>query len=299
MPRFNDLVIAPGFSGTVSNGFGVVFYVSNTTNPTENQGAPGPHPSGRSPRGPFTTIQAAIDAAVSGRGDVIVIQRGTYSEALSINKNGLTLLGAVPYGYPDHVIISGRSVVTANAVSGYNLEFFSNSATLASLAVGNLTTETIGSWWENCAFSSNGTIEPLIGCGVFGGNNHAFINCRFIDNTTGLLLHSGLTSFVSGVQVRRCQFLENTTADISDALVVGYELGNLGGVRNFICVDNYFGGGEVVPTDFMNIAGASTGLVAGNIFASTTHASATITLDAGLMRGSNLTLAGWSIAVPA
>ena len=302
MPRFGDVVIAPGFSGMVSNGFGVIFYVSNTTNPTENQGAPGPTGSGRSPKGPVMTIQAAIDAAVAGRGDVIVIQRGTYTETLAINKAGLTLMGAVPYGYPDHVIVTGRSVVTANGVSGYNLEFFSNSTTAASLVVGNSATEAVGSWWENCAFSSDGTTEPACGALVSGGNNHAFLKCRFIDNTRGLIIHSGITSFASGIQVRECQFLENTTVDFGTGPSGDATLATLGedrGIRNLICVDNYFGGGEVVPTDFVNIVDTSSGFMSGNRFASTTNASATITIPAGILYATAATEAGWATARPA
>ena len=302
MPRFGDVVIAPGFSGMVSNGFGVIFYVSNTTNPTENQGAPGPGPAGRSPRGPFTTIQAAINAAVAGRGDVIVIQRGTYTETLAINKAGLTLMGAVPYGYPDHVIVTGRSVVTANGVSGYNLEFFSNSTTAASLVVGTAVTEAVGSWWENCSFASDGITEPACGALVSGGNDHAFVNCRFIDNGRGLIIHSGITSFASGLQVRECQFLENTTVDLGDGASGDTTLGGLGesgGVRNLVCVRNTFGGGVTIPTDFVNFAGTSNGYMGQNLFASATNASATITVPAGILIGPNGTEAGWSTARPA
>ena len=305
MPRFGDVVIAPGFSGTVSNGFGIIFYVSNTTNPTENQGAPGPGAAGRSPRGPFGTIQAAVNAAVAGRGDVIVVQRGTYSEDVTVDKNGLTILGAVPYGYPDHVIIQGRTVVRGSGISTYNMEFFSNSASRISLKVGDDTTESVSFWAENCSFSSDGTTEPLCGAMVVGGNDHTFKRCRFIDNTNGLAIHSGISSYVSGLTVEDCRFLENTTADITNGSVLpdaGYVGGINYAVRNVLFMRNYFGAGLVTPTDFIIITdgtGTSNGFMAENVFASATNASATITIPSTIEYGPNGTRAGWSTAVPA
>ena len=301
MPKFSDIVIAPGFTGTVSNGFGVVFYVSNTTNPTEDQGSRGPGRQGRTPKSPFTTIQAAVDEAVSGRGDVIVIQRGTYTETVTANKNGLTLLGAVPYGYPDHVIITGRTVFRGSNISAYNIEFFSNSTIGASLKIGDGTAESVSNYLENCSFASDGTTEPACGALVVGGNDHSFIGCRFIDSTRGLIVHSGLSSFASGLRVKACEFLENTTVDFGTGAAGDdqYSGGVDTGIRNLICVDNDFGGGVTIPTDFVNISGASSGYMARNTFASTTNASATITIPAGILYGPNGTEAGWSTARPA
>lgn len=304
MPRFGDMVIAPGFSGTVSNGFGVIYYVSNTTNPGEFQGSRGTERQGRSPRNPFATIQAAVDEAVAGRGDVIVIQRGTYTETVTANKNGLTLLGAVPYGYPDHVIVVGATVFRGANISAYNMEFFSNSASRTSLKIGDDTTESASAYLKNCSFASNGTTEPVCGAMVVGGNDHSFIGCRFIDNTNGLLVHSGITSFPSGLRVINCEFLENTTVDFGTGSggafeVDGYQGGPGEGIRNLICVDNYFGGGVTIPTDFVNISGASSGFMSGNRFASATNASATITIPAGILYATAATEAGWATARPA
>ena len=286
----------------VSNGFGVIFYVSNTTNPTEGQGAPGPTGSGRSPRGPFTTIQAAVDAAVSGRGDVIVIQRGTYTENLSIVKVGLTLLGAVPYGYPDHIIIRGATVIEAANVSAYNLEFFSNSTTRISVKVGDATAEAPSSHFEVCSFASDGTTEPACGLRIAGGNDHSIIRCRIIDNTRGIIIHGGITSNPSGIRIIGNDFLEQTTVDVGTGASgdpTGFIGGEDNGTRNFLCMDNTFGGGVTIPTDFVNIAGTSNGYMARNTFASTTNASATITIPAGILYGPNGTEAGWSTARPA
>lgn len=42
---------------------------------------------------PFPTIQQAVDASVSGRGDRILINRGTYAQGAGIAKAGLSLIG--------------------------------------------------------------------------------------------------------------------------------------------------------------------------------------------------------------
>ena len=305
MPKFSDVVIAPGFTGTVSNGFGVVFYVSNITNPGEFQGSPGPSRQGRTPKNPFNTIQAAIDEAVAGRGDVIVIQRGTYVEDLAVNKVGLTLLGAVPYGYPDHVIVQGATVFEGRSISAYNMEFFSASTTRACVKVGNETSESPGSYFKNCSFSSDGTTEPACGVLLVGGNNHSVIGCRIIDTTRGIIMHAGITSFLSGVRILDNEFLEQTTVDIGTgasgdtSTYVGGPGDDAVGVLNLIIRGNYFGGGVTIPTDFINIVGTSSGNMSGNEFASTTYAIGTIVIPTGIQLGSNLTLAGWSIAVPA
>lgn len=306
-------VVIPSSLGGVAatNPFGVTFYVSNITNPTEGQGAPGTTAQGRSPKNPFSTIQAAIDAATNGRGDTIIIQRGTYTGALTVDVPGLTVVGAVPYGYPDHVIISGIVTITASNVSFYNVEFFSNSADAASTIVGLFSAGVDSSHFENCSFASNGTTEPEVGSIVWGGNNHSYIKCRFMDNTFGLVLRSNADNFVSHVELVECEFLENTTADITTNAIAAAAItvansGGLGagmgvdqGVRNFRCERSFFGAGEVVPTDFVNIVGTSSGTMVDNYFGSATNAAATITIPAGILYAGNHTEAGEATARPA
>ncbi len=47
---------------------------------------------------PYLTIQSAVDAAKSG--DLIVVMPGTYQESVVINKNGLTIRGALNKALP-------------------------------------------------------------------------------------------------------------------------------------------------------------------------------------------------------
>lgn len=310
MPRFSSEVIAPAFLGAAmpGNPFGVAFFVSNTTNPTEDQGSPGTTRQGRSVKNPFTTIARAVSEAVSGRGDTIVIQRGTYAEDVTFNKAGLTVVGAVPFGYPDHVVLRGKTVVSVSGVSFYNMEFFSNDATFPSVRIGSFAdsaSTVVSEWFENCSFASDGTTEPEAGVLIFGGNDLVFRRCWFIDNTFGANIHSTAAEFPGHVVFDGCEFSETTTAHISDAI------GNFdsslsvtarSGVGiNFLARDCDFNAGAVTPTDHINISsnGTSNGLITACRFADATGDVGDIVIPAGILYAANASEAGWSAARPA
>lgn len=304
-----DTVLANAFigPGMQANPFGVTFYVGNTTNPSENQGSAGTTRQGRSPKNPFATIAAAEAEAVAGRGDTIVIQRlsnadgGTpYVENVTFSKAGLSVIAGPPEGFSDHVVIRGTTVVTASGCSFYGIEFFSNDATAASLQIGT-TTDVNSTWIRKCSFASDGTTEPRYGLRVLGGNNTHVYGCFFVDNTWGFSVHAGTVSYASGVYVVGNYFMENTTAHFG----TGGQAGTLGvdqGIRNLQCHDNYFGRGDVTPTDYVSIVtggGTSSGSMSGNRFALATNASADIVIPAGILYMANATEAGWSTARPA
>ena len=281
------------------NPFGVTFYVSNTTNPTEDQGSPGTTAQGRTPKNPYTTIAAAIAASVSGRGDVIFIQRGTYTENLTVNRAGLTLIGAVPYGYPDHVVVTGRTVVTTTGVSFYNMEFFSNSGTFPSVRLGAKTDAagTVAStWFENCSFASDGTTEPEAGLLALGADRTTVKNCYFVDNNIGILTTSNLNAWPDQTRIVGCEFAENTEADVTDggldgqflngfdsSLNMGVESDGVG--SNFRLEGCTFNSGATAPTDFVHISAqaVSRGSIVDCRFVSAVHDTATITIPAGIL----------------
>lgn len=297
-----------------ANPFGKVFYVSNTTNPGEAQGSPGPTRQGESPKNPFTTIAAAISAAVSGRGDTIVVQRGGYTENLTVNKAGLTIMGAVPYGYPDHVVITGRTVVSAANCSFYNLEFFSNSATLPSVRLGSLddAAGTVAStWFEHCSFASDGTTEPEAGLVIFGADRTTVKSCYFVDNTFGILIRPSANAFPDQTRIHDCYFSENTTAHIGDGPFTGLDssittdvfgaANTRSGVgTNFELIRCVLGAGNVTPTDIINIStlGTSNGVMAGNLMADATGDSGDVVIPTGILYMVNASEGGWSSARP-
>lgn len=285
---FSHVNFAGGTSGVVDNPFGRKLYVSNAA-VNEHGVRPG-----------FVTIASAISNAQAG--DTITIGRGTYTENPNFNLAGLTVRAGYTGGYPDQVVITGTSTVNASNVTIEGIEFFSNSATAASLQVGS-TTEVNSFVARRCSFASDGTTEPRYGLRIRGGNNHRVEFCRFVDNTYGFVVHSGLSSFASGVTAIGNEFLENTTLDFGN-LGTGDPNSAAGaeyGIHNLLYVDNYHGRGQVTPTDFVNITdtnGTSSGFMARNTFASATNASATITIPAGILYGPNGTEAGWSTARP-
>ena len=183
------------------------------------------------------------------------------------------------------------------------IEFFSNStggrgSVDVGLTGGTTFAEVNNSVFDRCSLASDGTTEPAYGLKIYGGNNHQVLNTRFIDNGRALALRSGSDSFVSCVTLRGCEFLENTTYDLGTGGAAG-ELGLDGGVRNLVCVDNIFGGGEVLPTDVINIVGTSSGIITRNSFALATNELARLVIPAGILYVANYTEAGVTTARPA
>ena len=292
---FNKPVFGPAIE---SNPFGVTFYVSNTTNPTEDQGSPGPTASGRSPKNPYGTIAAAVAATVSGRGDTIVIQRGTYTENVTITQNGLTLKSASGEGYPDHVVITGRTIVTASNCTFIGIEFFSNSATLPSVTVGSQGgTDRNSTAFLGCSFASDGSTEPLVGLKMFGGNNYRIRGCNFIDNGSGIVFEGSADSFPSNIQIRDSLFMENTTAHVRTSTVALDGTGP-GSFENLTMVNCVLNRGAVTPTDQVNLAGGN-GIIANCMFAEVTNNSGNIVIPTGVLFVANGTEAGISTARPA
>lgn len=85
----------------LSAGPGMTFYV-NASSGSDSA-------AGTSSALAFASIGAALSAAVSGRGDTILVMPGTYAENLVVSKDGITLVGVIPAGYerPDVTPASG------------------------------------------------------------------------------------------------------------------------------------------------------------------------------------------------
>ena len=126
----------------------------------------------------FATIQAAIDAATSG--DTINVAPGTYNENVVINKNDISLIGALAMNANDvpdpaiHTIINGNTapaVITSpgiainNGITGVSIKnlrvqnFSSNSGIYGALGNNNLTIDSVHVYNNNTnAVGNNGGI---------------------------------------------------------------------------------------------------------------------------------------------
>lgn len=109
--------VAPGVlelrtGATASEIVGKRFYVDAENGSDTN--------NGQSSALPFATIGAAIDAAVSGRGDIIYIAPGSYDENVVVDKDYISLVGNFVSGYarPDIVPASGKALYV-NAAQGF------------------------------------------------------------------------------------------------------------------------------------------------------------------------------------
>lgn len=115
-----------GPQSTISGEFGSganepnVFFV-DATNGSDNN-------DGRDPRAPLDTIQAALNKCVTDRGDVVVIEPGSYAENLTVTKNYVHLVAAVEggYGRPDVVPTTGTAItVTGQGFVAKGIRFYS------------------------------------------------------------------------------------------------------------------------------------------------------------------------------
>lgn len=101
-----------GFSGTNNPG-GVTYYVGASGYTAGNGGkAASDSNTGTSPQAPFATIQAALNACVSGRGDIVAILPGSYTitSNLTMTKDDVTLCAAHMPGPKER---SGVKIVSA------------------------------------------------------------------------------------------------------------------------------------------------------------------------------------------
>src|ERR1051326_6131160 len=110
-------------------GPGQTFYVDATNGVAGNDGLSGTNLGGS--QGPVKTITQALALCVSDRGDTIFVLPGSYTENVTISKNGVTLAGAILGGYerPDIVPAAGVALtVTGQGVSVLHVRCASTAA---------------------------------------------------------------------------------------------------------------------------------------------------------------------------
>ena len=262
--------------GIVSGVLGKVYFVDRDTG---NDGS-----DGLSPDKAFATIQRAINLAVSGRGDQILVQnsQSDYAENLVIDKNDISIIGesasadrvsVAPLAGAPLINNIGHRLVLANlqlrskdagVVAGctqranryrfVNCDFNSDHGPGLRLLPGN--TDSSDHYTasegiiEQCLFrycSTNGlTFEnPGVGGGGFGGVG------------------------TTGVVVRGCAFSGNANEDIKDVDTGGSNdkcFGSDGGDENLITDCRFLSRNKAIYITLTN-GGSNTGLISNSFFA--------------------------------
>lgn len=212
----------------------------------------------------YTTIQAAIDAAVNG--DTITVAAGTYVENVVVNK-AITLEGAG----------SSSTIIVATDGNAYPLTFNTNSATVRGFELThNYTQAELDAWNFNnngVTFYQNTTGNTLENCKVTKSRNGIYINNArnnilrgntIENNRTGI----NLTNYVDGTQILNNIIQNNWTIGIV------YYQGSAGLPTNFNTVtvtgntfsNNWYS--EILIKDNGTVASTDTGVlnVTNNIF---------------------------------
>ncbi len=70
----------------------------------------------------YPTIQAAIDACTSGAGSIIYVFPGTYEENLTVDIDGLSIIGCVAAGYERPDVVPAAGVALAVQGQGFNCQ---------------------------------------------------------------------------------------------------------------------------------------------------------------------------------
>lgn len=248
---------------------------------------------GKAPDRAYATITAALAAAVAY--DTVAVFPGSYTEHAALAVDNVSLVGLGDS--PRQVVLqdSTDSVVEIIAITGSN-------CTVANLMVGNghannVEAITVGACdyatIENCVIEPASGITQDEGIRLMGPNTnigHIIRNCYFNTCTLGIVFEDSTTN-AKDVVIEGCIFHNGVTADITDSADIQ--------VNGVLIKDCVFQGGATPPTDFIVLDNASTdGFICNCYFRSATLATATITIDAGLIMAGCYTEEGLSAAVP-
>ena len=160
------------------------------------------------------TIQAGINAAVSGV-DEVVVAPGTYTEAINFNGKAITVRSAS--GDPDDTIIAGTgnlrvvqcvtNETCATVLSGFTVTGGNTTGSGAGM-LNNNSSPTV----TNCHFSGNTASDKGGGMGNFNDSRPTVTHCRFIGNTATTSSGGGMLNHNSSPTVMNCLFSDNTAS---------------------------------------------------------------------------------------
>jgi hypothetical protein len=141
------------------------------------------------PKAGFTSIQAAVNAA--NPGDTITVCPDLYTESVTVNKPGLTLVGASNVG--DCTVVTAADPTTDSIVTGVGFSFSltNYSITLSGFVVQGSTNGILTSDAFSGYRITNDTVQNNLGAGVnlnSGGTNQTRVdhNCFRTNGSAGL-----------------------------------------------------------------------------------------------------------------
>jgi len=253
--------LSDGLTGTFGIGDGEVFYVDPSSGSTSN--------SGESPDDAFATLQAGIDACVSGRGDVIMRLPGgeEVTETITFNKSGI-YIKAVTYGANPYAKGEMFSVYAASSFTDGPVATITSRCTIEGL--GFVSRDTGATFYDGAAMLIGGLATAL----PFGVH---ILNCRFpkwnLDNRIGIAMEGTSDTVVEG-----CSF-EGVGADFDSGIYVQGAAQNISIIGNLfrdctyaVVFGSFAGGGPecIIHSNFcegsklLSAASAATGIVSDN-----------------------------------
>lgn len=247
----------------------------------------------------FTSIQNALDACESGRGDTVILCPGTHTQtaALTMSKSGVVLRGPSPElagaviieGPPDAanlstLIISGDGCTIEDlfltpretGVADYTIEVVASSTTLKNLTISGTCP---GVRIDATAGNIDGC--KLVGCNFFG-----------TEDMLNLLASAGA---VFGLLVENCKGYDLGTIGIHDTSSITNDHEQLLIKGCALHLESPGAGREYIKLDTV----ACTGMVTLCSFAIATNATAAFDIDTELLWVANYTEAGVTEARPA
>lgn len=147
-----SFVVAPGLISSL----GQVFFVNNGV-PVKNGvvGQDGLGNNGSSPQQPFSSVQRAVDACVSGRGDVVYVMGSSsgYAENIVVTKDFVSIIGIPSGGYARPDIVPAAGIALSSTAQGLVVQHMR----FASLLVDCVLHEGNGYIYNDCVFDGDGT----------------------------------------------------------------------------------------------------------------------------------------------
>ena len=233
----------------------------------------------------YNTIQAAITAATSGRGDIIYVLPGEYNEDITHTKTFLRIVGV---GARHSVRITGTSAGTKTAMTLSGVQ---------DAGLYNLNLE--GRTSSGSALVLTGQIRrvEVLGCKIHGGDqaikidvpaSSQTVDVRFEDNVIANSAIGFNISYSGGDPCHQIVIKDNLFSKITTDCIV-----ENGATHDLSIYGNTFAASDgTEPTQFLDIdTTGTTGFVANNMFHTTVFSTAKFGIADGVLFANNISQA--------